>query len=52
LTAFLIEGIDTGSPFLRAVLDDPDYLNGEVNIHWLEGKLEEYSASFSKQQTS
>ena len=52
LTAFLIEGIDTGIPFLRAVLDDPDYLNGEVNIHWLEGKLEEYSASFSKQQTS
>src|SRR5881296_673631 len=48
LTAFLIEGIDTGIPFLRAVLDDPDYLNGEVNIHWLEGKLEEYSASFSK----
>jgi len=34
------------------VLDDPDYLNGEVNIHWLEGKLEEYSASLSKQQTS
>jgi acetyl-CoA carboxylase biotin carboxylase subunit len=52
LTGFLIEGIDTGIPFLRAVLDDPDYLNGEVNIHWLEGKLEEYSASLSKQQTS
>ena len=45
LAAFLVEGIDTGIPFLQTVIDDPDYLNGKVNTRWLEGKLAEYSAS-------
>jgi acetyl-CoA carboxylase biotin carboxylase subunit len=49
LAAFLVEGIDTGIPFLQTVIDDPDYLSGAVNTRWLEGKLEEYSASHSQQ---
>ncbi len=45
LGAFMIEGIDSGIPFLQTVVDDPDYLSGNVNTRWLEHKLETYSAS-------
>jgi acetyl-CoA carboxylase, biotin carboxylase subunit len=44
LGGFRIEGIDTGIPFLQAVIDDPDYLDGKLNTRWLEQKLEQYSA--------
>jgi acetyl-CoA carboxylase biotin carboxylase subunit len=46
LASFLIEGIDTGIPFLQTVVDDPDYLSGKVNTRWLETKLEKYAAAF------
>ncbi|HJU63679.1 MAG TPA: acetyl-CoA carboxylase biotin carboxylase subunit, partial [Candidatus Binatia bacterium] len=44
LASFQVEGIDTGIPFLQAVIDDPDYVKGKVNTRWLEKKLEQYSA--------
>ena len=45
LASFQVQGIDTGIPFLRTVIDDDDYVNGKVNTRWLEKKLEQYSAS-------
>jgi acetyl-CoA carboxylase biotin carboxylase subunit len=45
LASFQIEGIDTGIPFLQAVIEDSDYINGKVNTRWLEKKLEQYSAT-------
>jgi acetyl-CoA carboxylase biotin carboxylase subunit len=47
LGSFQVEGIDTGIPFLQAVIADPDYVNGNVNTRWLEKKLEQYSAALS-----
>jgi acetyl-CoA carboxylase, biotin carboxylase subunit len=46
LATFLIEGIDTGIPFLETVINDSEYLNGKVNTRWLERKLEKYAAAF------
>ncbi|HXG50886.1 MAG TPA: acetyl-CoA carboxylase biotin carboxylase subunit [candidate division Zixibacteria bacterium] len=45
LASFEVAGIDTGIPFLQAVMDDPDYLAGRVNTRWLEEKLEAYAAA-------
>jgi acetyl-CoA carboxylase biotin carboxylase subunit len=45
LAAFRVGGIDTGIPFLEAVMDDPDYRSGKINTRWLEQKLEQYSAT-------
>ena len=45
LASFQVQGIDTGIPFLQMVVDDADYLAGNVNTRWLEKKLEQYSAS-------
>ena len=45
LASFQVQGIDTGIPFLRTVIDDDDYVSGKVNTRWLEKKLEQYSAS-------
>jgi acetyl-CoA carboxylase biotin carboxylase subunit len=47
LAAFQVQGIDTGIPFLQAVIDDSEYLAGKVNTRWLEKKLEDYSASLT-----
>ena len=44
LDHFHVSGIDTLIPFLKAVIDDPEYRAGAVNTRWLEKKLEEYSA--------
>jgi acetyl-CoA carboxylase biotin carboxylase subunit len=48
LAAFVVEGIDTGIPFLRRVIEEPDYLRGNVNTRWLEKKLEQYSGGLSE----
>ena len=45
LRLFQIQGIDTGIPFLQTIMDDADYLKGEVNTRWLEEKLDRYSAA-------
>ena len=44
LDHFHVRGIDTLIPFLKTVIDDPEYRAGAVNTRWLEKKLEEYSA--------
>jgi acetyl-CoA carboxylase biotin carboxylase subunit len=46
LAAFKVTGIDTGMPFLQAVIDDPEYRSGKVNTRWLEKKLEDYAAHY------
>ena len=45
LETFHVSGIDTLVPFLKTVIDDPEYRAGHVNTRWLEKKLEEYSAA-------
>jgi acetyl-CoA carboxylase biotin carboxylase subunit len=47
LASFQVQGIDTGIPFLKAVMDDAEYLEGKVNTRWLEKKLETYSTTHS-----
>ena len=44
LDHFHVSGIDTLIPFLKTVIDDPEYRAGAVNTRWLEKKLEEYSS--------
>jgi acetyl-CoA carboxylase biotin carboxylase subunit len=38
LNEFIIEGIKTTIPFYLKILDDPDFLNGNFNTHFLEKK--------------
>ena len=45
LDSFHVTGIDTLVPFLKTVIDDPEYRSGAVNTRWLEKKLEEYSST-------
>jgi len=40
LSELIVDGIDTTVPLFHALLDDPDILAGEYNIHWLEKWLE------------
>ncbi len=47
LDNFHVSGIDTGIPFLKTVIDDPEYRSGKVNTRWLEKKLEEYAARYA-----
>jgi acetyl-CoA carboxylase biotin carboxylase subunit len=47
LANFHVQGIDTLIPFLQTVVDDAEYLAGDVNTRWLEKKLEDYSAGQS-----
>ena len=44
LDQFHVSGIDTLIPFLKAVVNHPEYRAGAVNTQWLEKKLEQYSA--------
>ena len=44
LKEFHVSGIDTLIPFLKSVVDDPEYRAGQVNTRWLEKKLDQYSA--------
>ncbi|HKY08217.1 MAG TPA: acetyl-CoA carboxylase biotin carboxylase subunit, partial [Candidatus Binatia bacterium] len=45
LDDFHVSGIDTLVPFLKTVIDDPQYRSGAVNTRWLEKKLEDYSTA-------
>lgn len=40
LDDFTVMGVDTTIPFLRLLLRDPDYVQGQVNTRWLESRLE------------
>ncbi|HZR98038.1 MAG TPA: acetyl-CoA carboxylase biotin carboxylase subunit [Chloroflexota bacterium] len=39
LAGFLIEGIDTTIPFLRALVSDPAFVAGQVSTRWVEERL-------------
>ena len=41
LGELIIDGIDTSLPLFDALLNEPDILSGNYNIHWLEKWLEE-----------
>lgn len=47
LELFQIQGIDSGIPFLRTIIEDADYLKGKINTRWLEEKLDHYSTALS-----
>ena len=36
LDEFVVDGIDTTLPLFRALVRDPEILNGDYHIHWLE----------------
>jgi len=39
LDEFVIDGIETTLDLHRALLEEPDFINGEYDIHWLETRL-------------
>ena len=36
LVELIVDGVDTTVPLFHALLEEPDILNGDYNIHWLE----------------
>ncbi len=36
LDELIIDGIQNTAPLHRQILDDPDFINGDFNIHWLK----------------
>ncbi|MCK5505244.1 MAG: acetyl-CoA carboxylase biotin carboxylase subunit, partial [Thermodesulfovibrionia bacterium] len=38
LNEFIIEGIKTTIPFYLKILDDPDFISGNFNTHFIENK--------------
>jgi acetyl-CoA carboxylase, biotin carboxylase subunit len=36
LGELIVDGVDTTTPLFDALLDEPDILSGNYNIHWLE----------------
>ena len=40
LGELIVDGIDTTVPLFHALLEEPDILSGDYNIHWLETWLE------------
>lgn len=40
LGELIVDGVDTTIPLFHALLQEPDILNGDYNIHWLERWLE------------
>ncbi|MEX5726836.1 acetyl-CoA carboxylase biotin carboxylase subunit [Rhodovulum iodosum] len=41
LGELIVDGVDTTVPLFRALLEEPDILSGNYNIHWLERWLED-----------
>lgn len=40
---FVVDGIETTIPLFSRLLDNPDIINGDYDIHWLEKYLEQQS---------
>lgn len=40
LEEYVITGIETSIPLHQAIITNPDFINGEYNIHWLEKFVE------------
>ena len=45
LGELIVDGVDTTIPLFHALLQEPDVLTGDYNIHWLEHWLEQNLAS-------
>ncbi len=43
LDNFVVSGVDTTIPFLRFLLDQLGYTEGEVNTRWVESRLDQFS---------
>jgi len=43
LGEMIVDGIETSTPLFNALLEEPDVLSGNYNIHWLEKWLEKAS---------
>lgn len=43
LATFKVKGVDTTIPFLRAIMKEKNYVDGQVNTRWLEGRLNHLS---------
>jgi acetyl-CoA carboxylase biotin carboxylase subunit len=39
----VIGGIDTNLELHREIIREPDFINGDYTIHWLERKLAEWN---------
>lgn len=39
LNEFVIEGVDTTIPLFKDLISEPDFMNGDYHIHWLEEYL-------------
>ena len=39
LSDFKIEGIETNIPFLQFIIEQPEYLDGDIHIKWIEDKV-------------
>jgi len=39
LENFKIEGVETNIPFLRFVIDQPEFIAGDIDIEWVENKV-------------
>ena len=42
LEEFVIEGISTTIPLHQCIITNPEFLDGEYNIHWLEKFISEH----------
>lgn len=39
LDEYVVDGIDSTLPLFRALVREPDIINGDYHIHWLEQYL-------------
>ena len=39
LSDFKIEGIETNIPFLQFIIEQPEYIEGDIHIKWIENKV-------------
>jgi acetyl-CoA carboxylase biotin carboxylase subunit len=39
LEEFVVDGVDTTLPLHRRILEEPDFISGDYDIHWLEAFL-------------
>ncbi len=45
LSEFAIGGIETNLPLHRRLVDEPEFMVGSVDIHWLEARLKAKAAA-------
>ena len=39
LSEYVIDGMDTSIPLHQRLMNEPDFVNGDYDIHWLERLL-------------